>query len=130
MNRLMMWLRLIVAVIGLGCVLAPATVLAADDDDNRDRPAQIQRPTAGQPVCPPGMCAMPGRSMRCPVGRCVFRCLLAWLAVVHVLLASWVYSDIRKRGEGHGIFIVLVLLAGLPATILYALVRIGDSKRT
>jgi hypothetical protein len=52
-----------------------------------------------------------------------------WLAVIHVLLASWVFTDIRKRGEGHGIFVVLALLAGIPGTILYALVRIGDAKK-
>jgi len=44
------------------------------------------------------------------------------------MLAVWVYTDIRKRGEGHGIFIVLALLGGIPATVLYALVRIGDKK--
>ena len=64
----------------------------------------------------------------CPVGRCLLRCVLSILAVIHLLLASWVYADIRKRGEGHGIFIVLVLLGGIPSAILYALVRIGDKK--
>jgi hypothetical protein len=67
-----------------------------------------------------------------PAFRCAARSLkcLAWtMALLHILLAVWVYTDIRKRGEGHGIFIVLVLLAGLPAAILYALVRIGDAKR-
>ena len=128
MNRMMTWLQLAGIVIALGCTMVPATLLAADDDGDRDRPAQMQRPMAEKPMCPPGMCAMPVR--RCPLGRCIFGCVLTWLAVVHILLASWVYSDIRKRGEGHGIFIVLVLLAGIPATIIYALVRIGDSKKT
>ena len=64
----------------------------------------------------------------CPACRCLLRCVLSILAVIHVLLAVWVYTDIRKRGEGHGIFIVLALLGGIPATILYALVRIGDKK--
>jgi hypothetical protein len=53
---------------------------------------------------------------------------LPLLAVIHVMVAVWVYTDIRKRGEGNGIFIVLALLGGIPATILYALVRIGDRK--
>jgi hypothetical protein len=43
-------------------------------------------------------------------------------------LASWIFTDIRKSGQGHGIFIVLALLAGFPTAILYALVRIGDKK--
>ncbi len=46
----------------------------------------------------------------------------------NVLLAIWIYTDIRKRGEGSGIFIALALVAGIPAAIIYALVRIGDKK--
>jgi len=52
--------------------------------------------------------------------------VIAVLAVIHIMLAVWVFTDIRKRGEGSGIFIVLALLAGIPGTILYALVRLGD----
>jgi hypothetical protein len=64
----------------------------------------------------------------CPV-RPFWRCVLVYLAVIHLILAFWVFTDQRKRGEGHGIFVVLALLAGIPATMLYALVRIGDIKR-
>lgn len=53
--------------------------------------------------------------------------LLVWL-VCNVLLAAWVFTDIRKLGQGHGIFVALALLAGFPAAILYALVRLGDKK--
>ena len=56
------------------------------------------------------------------------RCLFSILALIHIMLAVWVYTDIRKRGEGQGIFIVLALLGGIPAAMLYALVRIGDRK--
>jgi len=53
--------------------------------------------------------------------------LILVMAIVHIALAIWVYGDVQKRGvAGRGIFIVLALLAGIPATILYALVRIGD----
>ena len=45
-----------------------------------------------------------------------------------ILLAIWICTDIRKRGEGSGIFIALALLAGVPAAIIYTLVRIGDKK--
>lgn len=55
-------------------------------------------------------------------------CLLAAF-VFNILVAAWIYTDIRKRGEGSGIFIALALLAGIPAAIIYSLVRIGD-KRT
>lgn len=46
----------------------------------------------------------------------------------NVLLAVWIFTDIRKRGEGSGIFIALALVAGIPTAIIYALVRIGDRK--
>ncbi len=66
------------------------------------------------------------REIRCVVG--IIRAfVLVWL-VCNILLAAWIFTDIRKQGQGHGIFIVLALLAGFPAAILYAVVRIGDKK--
>ncbi|MEI8063394.1 MAG: hypothetical protein WCH84_04955 [Verrucomicrobiota bacterium] len=114
MKSIISWLCLVV----LGGVLA-LPVLAQDD-----------APTVPQPVkmCfEKPHCGMPG-AKGCPMGRCLLRCVLSILAVIHVLVAVWVYSDIRKRGEGHGVFIVLALLGGIPAAILYALVRLGDKK--
>ena len=46
----------------------------------------------------------------------------------NILAAIWIYTDIRKRGEGPGIFIALALIAGIPAALIYAVVRIGDKK--
>jgi predicted outer membrane lipoprotein len=46
----------------------------------------------------------------------------------NILVAVWIHTDIRKRGEGSGIFIALAVLAGIPAAIIYSLVRIGDKK--
>jgi hypothetical protein len=48
--------------------------------------------------------------------------------IFNILIAVWIFTDIRKRGEGSGIFVVLALLAGVPAAIIYAIVRIGDRK--
>jgi len=48
--------------------------------------------------------------------------------IFNILVAIWIFSDIRKRGEGSGIFIALALLAGVPTAIIYAIVRIGDKK--
>ena len=48
--------------------------------------------------------------------------------IFNILLAVWIYTDIRKRGEGSGIFVALSLLAGIPTAIIYALVRLGDKK--
>lgn len=48
--------------------------------------------------------------------------------ICNILLAVWIFGDIRKRGEGSGIFVVLALFAGIPAAIIYSLVRLGDRK--
>lgn len=52
--------------------------------------------------------------------------LLILCAVVHVLVAVWIYQDIRHRNAGSGLWIVLGLLAGLLAALVYAVVRLGD----
>ena len=64
--------------------------------------------------------------IRCVVG--IIRAFVAVWLICNVLLAAWIFTDIRKQGQGHGIFIALALLAGFPAAILYAMVRIGDKK--
>ncbi|MCI0499583.1 MAG: hypothetical protein L0Y36_07880 [Planctomycetales bacterium] len=51
-------------------------------------------------------------------------------AVVHVLAAVWVFQDIRARGAGSGLWIVIALLAGLMGVLVYAVIRIGDAKKT
>jgi len=82
-------------------------------------------PDAPQPPPPPcPLCPAVANCARHMAG--LVRFLIALAIVINILLAVWVYQDVRKRGEGRGIFIVLVLLAGLPAAILYAVVRLGD----
>ena len=54
--------------------------------------------------------------------------LLLVCAIVHVLMATWVYADVRRRNSGNGIWIVITLLAGFFGTAVYALIRIGDAK--
>lgn len=49
--------------------------------------------------------------------------------ICNIIIAVWIFGDIRKRGEGSGIFIVLALLAGFPTAIVYALVRLADQKK-
>jgi len=46
----------------------------------------------------------------------------------NILLAIWIFTDIRKRGEGSGIFVAMALVAGIPAALIYSLTRIGDKK--
>jgi len=49
--------------------------------------------------------------------------------VVHILVAVWVYKDIRARECGSGIWIAIALLAGLFGALVYAVVRLGDSGK-
>ncbi len=55
--------------------------------------------------------------------------LLLLVLVVHILVAVWVYQDIRRRGCGSGIWIVIALLTGLLGTLVYAVVRLGESEK-
>ena len=55
--------------------------------------------------------------------------LLILFAVVHILVAIWVYTDIRKRNSGSGIWIVIALLTGLLGALVYAVVRLGDARQ-
>ncbi|MEI8045079.1 MAG: hypothetical protein WCL11_26945 [Verrucomicrobiota bacterium] len=85
------------------------------------------------PQTPPGMPAP--QAMPVPsapkVGKqiadLVKLCVLLGM-IFNILVAVWIFTDIRKRGEGSGLFVALALLAGIPAAIIYAIVRIGDKK--
>ena len=50
--------------------------------------------------------------------------------IVHILVAIWVFQDIRIRNAGSGIWIVVALLAGLPGVLVYAVVRLGDVPKS
>lgn len=49
---------------------------------------------------------------------------------VHILVSIWVFQDIRTRGTGSGLWIVVALIAGLLGALVYAVVRIGDVKKS
>ena len=89
-------------------------------------------PGVGQPTPPPGAPVPTGTPPAAgkPLKQIADMLGLFFLVacIFNILLAIWIYTDIRKRGEGSGIFIALALLAGIPAAIIYALVRIGDKK--
>ena len=53
--------------------------------------------------------------------------LLLLIGVVHILAAVWVYTDIRERSRGSGLWVVITLLAGLLGALVYAVVRLGDT---
>ena len=128
MRNSTLWLCLSLAAIGLTlCVNAP-TVSAIDEREGQPSQRQAGMAVPTQQPEATAMCAP--RMWRCPLAhRCILRCVLLVLFVCHILLAAWIYTDIRKQGQGNGIFIILALVAGFPAAILYALVRIGDKKQ-
>ena len=88
-------------------------------------PVQMQKQMPPQQgpggVYPDHPWGSPGMRQRHLCGMFLVLCL-----VMHVLLAGWVYQDLRQRQTGSGIWIVLVLLAGFLAALVYAVVRIGD----
>ncbi len=55
--------------------------------------------------------------------------LLVICVIVRILAAIWVYTDIRQLNRGSGIWIVIVLLAGLLGALVYAVVRLGDGRQ-
>jgi len=88
---------------------------------------------APSPMKCPAMGAMPG-PQACPMAQRHGKCgphkfmfgMMAFWAVVNILLAIWVYQDIRKRNAGSGIWIVVTLMTGLLGALVYAVVRIGE----
>jgi hypothetical protein len=71
---------------------------------------------------------MAARPHKCPKPFC---CLfLLGCAIVHILTAVWVFQDIRARGAGSGLWIVIALLAGLLGVLVYAVVRLGDLRKS
>ena len=56
--------------------------------------------------------------------------LMVICLVVHILVAIWVFQDIRARGTGSGIWIVIALISGLLGALVYAVVRLGDVKQS
>jgi hypothetical protein len=74
---------------------------------------------------PNGPSAQDGAKVHRDIGNLIGLIMLVWI-LCNILLAIWIFTDIRRRGEGSGLFIVLALVAGIPAAIIYSLVRISD----
>ena len=54
--------------------------------------------------------------------------LLIISLTLRILLAVWVHLDCRKRQTGSGLWIFIILLGGLLATIAYGIMRMGDLR--
>jgi hypothetical protein len=95
---------------------------------NQQQPGQPpQMGAQGHPMPPPNM-APPQDTKRHKAVKDFFGLVMFCCLIFNILIAIWIFGDIRKRGAGSGIFIVLALIAGIPTAIIYALVRIGDNK--
>ena len=70
----------------------------------------------------------PGGAGKCAHG--VMCLLLAVCGIVNILVAVWIYQDIRKRNAGSGVWIVIALLTGLLGALVYAIARLGDNRQT
>jgi len=56
----------------------------------------------------------------------LFKLLFLGMAVLNILLAIIVSLDMARAGRFNGLWIPVVLIAGIPGSIIYALFRIGD----
>ncbi len=56
--------------------------------------------------------------------------LLVIFCIVHILVAVWIYQDIRKRDVGSRLGIVIDVVTGLLGVLVYAVVRLGDNRQT
>jgi len=117
----------------LGAQMVPQGPMTRPGGDNF-RPPMAQRGNENfhPPIQPPDG---PGAGPQTPPGAKAAKGLSDLLGLLfligiicNILLAIWIFTDIRKRGEGSGLFIALALVAGIPAALIYALTRIGDKK--
>ena len=59
-----------------------------------------------------------------------FACLIVLvMIIVRILATIWVCGDLSRRKTGSGLWIPIVLLAGLFGLLVYAVVRIGDTPQ-
>ena len=122
----------------LGVVFGSVAVMAQGPSPRDERRPQPQPPQQQQMMQQQMMQhqmvmqrqhQMQASQPRCPLGhhaRPALVLLMAGAAIIHILLAVWVYQDLRRRNTGSGLWIVITLLAGLCGAAVYALVRLGE----
>jgi hypothetical protein len=114
----------------LGAQMQPQAQMGPPDAQNPGPDlGQQLRPQRLQPALAP-LAAQPNPDAARPAkGIHDFIGLLCFIGMIcNILLAIWIFTDIRKRGEGSGLFIVLALVAGIPSALIYSLTRIGDRR--
>ena len=60
-------------------------------------------------------------------GKHVFFILL--IIITNILLTVWVFKDMNEKKIGRALWVPIVLLAGVFGAILYAIVRIADTRQ-
>jgi hypothetical protein len=77
---------------------------------------------------PRGMRGCPRMPFFCPPPICcaiLFLGILLW-GIINILLTIIVSLDMTKNARFNGLWIPVLLIAGIPGSIIYALFRIGD----
>jgi len=54
--------------------------------------------------------------------------VLLFILVVNILVTVWVCKDMREQKIGRALWVPIVLLAGILGAILYAIVRVADTR--
>jgi hypothetical protein len=123
MRSITWWLCLVAVVVGLVAILGSPVVSAQEPATAQPR-LRANAVSETRMLFPsPAVEKLFWRAMR------VLRCAYWALIVCHLLLALWIAMDIRQRKQGNYLFVVLAIIAGFPATVVYTLVRIGDIKK-
>jgi hypothetical protein len=101
-----------------------------------DRERDMMAPDMMGPGCWAAQCADMGKEnwprgrpcfMHCPPPPFFFaHAFLLLLLVVNILLTIIVSLDMARSGRFNGLWIPVLLLAGIPGSAIYALFRIGD----
>lgn len=50
------------------------------------------------------------------------------IIITHIVLTVWVFRDMREQKIGRALWVPIVLLTGVMGAILYAIVRVADTR--
>lgn len=76
-----------------------------------------------------GQCQARPSGWHCPFRRPYWKCILAYIGIIHLLLTAIVFRDLRKSAPFmSGLWVPVVLMGGLPATVAYAVFRLALVK--
>ena len=89
----------------------------------RDEISEMVNPGTG----PWGTMYSHGRMMRHPMwAKAFFGMMFCIMLIINILLTSLVTMDMARNKRFNGLWIPILLVAGIPGTAIYALFRLGD----